>query len=197
MKYCSLLLLLFAIGLEDSRAQEITPIGYTNFPVVLSFKFHALALPFKDIKSNLSNVGIALGTEFSWNKKNNLAQSISISWTPNKAVGERIAVNSELMWRPYIVDYIYAGPSLGLGLTHIKQPGNTFELKNGTWTEGGRGKWVFGIPAGITAGYYKPSGSTHISPFVNYNLTLLTNVNKSISIVPETAIQFGSRIHLP
>ena len=58
-----------------------------------------------------------------------------------------------------------------------------------------KGKGLFAIPAGVSLGYNDYSEKTYVSPFTSYQFILLKGYNKSIPLVPETLVQFGSRIH--
>jgi hypothetical protein len=48
-----------------SDGQDKVNKSYRNFPVIITIQFHSLTLPFRDFKSNFSNVGFGVGTEVS------------------------------------------------------------------------------------------------------------------------------------
>ena len=59
-----IMLLLFGCSLLFSAAaQHSASPEYRNFPIVLTVQFNNLAMPFKDLKSNFSNVGFGIGTQ--------------------------------------------------------------------------------------------------------------------------------------
>lgn len=63
---------------------------YSDFPIIVTLQFQALALPFQEVKSNFSNIGIGLGTEVSLNDGNNLVQQVSFMWFNNQNAGNSL-----------------------------------------------------------------------------------------------------------
>ena len=179
------------------RAQNDKGKPYRNFPVVLTLQFHSLSMPFRDLRSNFSNIGFGLGTEVSLNGKQSWVQQISASWHNNKAVGNGILLYTQNTWRPTIVSTMYAEVKAGFGYLYSFRPVESFKQINGAWESvGHKGKSMFTLPVGITVGYTPHSVGTYFSPFVSYQFLIVSGYNKSIPVVPETLFQVGSRFHL-
>lgn len=177
-------------------AQPEHPKNYRNFPLVVSIQFHNLSLPFKDIKSNFSNIGLGLGTEWSLNGRHNWAQQINLVWLRNKAVGSGLFFYSQSAWRPAIASDFYTEIKIGAGYFYAFRPVKSFRQENGVWKPvGHKGKGMLAIPIGLSAGLNPFSQNTYISPFAGYQFLVLSGYNKSIPIIPETLIQIGSSIH--
>jgi len=177
-------------------AQEDAAKAYRNFPIVLTVQFHSLSLPFRDVKTNFSNVGIGLGTEVSHNGKHNWAQQFSLVWYRNKAVGNGLLFYTQSAWRPTLAADVYAEVKAGVGYLYSFRPVESYRQVAGSWVPAGhKGKGMFAVPVGISLGHNDYSPGTYFSPFASYQFLLAKGYNKSIPLVPETLIQLGSRIH--
>ncbi len=192
-----LTILLLGVCLAVSvHAQSDTQNGYRNFPIIVMVQFHNLSMPFKDMKSNFSNIGFGLGTELSYNGKSNLVQQFSATWHCNKTVGNGIFFYSQAAWRPTIGSGVYSELKAGAGYMYAFHPVESYKQINGVWKSMGRkGKGMFTLPVGISLGYQSYSEKTYVSPFVSYQFLLISGYNQSIPLVPQTLIQVGSRIH--
>ena len=169
---------------------------YRNFPVIVSVQFHSLSLPFRDLKSNFSNVGIGVGTEMSHSGEQNWVQQFLAAWYRNKSVGNGLLFSTQTAWRPTITGDFYTELKAGIGYYYAFRPVESYKPENGNWVlVGHKGKGMLVFPVGIGAGYSFYQTSTSFSPFVNYQLLILKGYNKSIPLVPETVIQAGTRIH--
>jgi hypothetical protein len=178
-------------------AQTDTQKSYRNFPIIVMIQFHNLSMPFKDMKSNFSNVGFGLGTELSYNGKSNWVQQFSATWHHNKTVGNGILLYSQAAWRPNIASGLYTEVKAGVGYMYSFRPVESYKQSNGVWESmGHKGKDMLALPVGISIGYQSFSDKTYISPFITYQFLLISGYNQSIPLVPETLIQVGSRIHL-
>jgi len=170
--------------------------SYRNFPIIITIQFHSLALPFKDLKSNFSNVGIGLGTEVSFNGQRDWVQQFTIALNRNQNIGNGLLLFTQTVWRPTIADQFYGEIKAGIGYNYSYRPVESYRPENGKWTSVGRkGKGMLALLGGVSAGYDNYSSSTYLSPFVSYQLMALKGYNKSIPIVPETLLQVGSRVH--
>jgi len=170
--------------------------SYRNFPIIITIQFHSLALPFKDLKSNFSNVGIGLGTEVSFNGQRDWVQQFTIALNRNQNIGNGLLLFTQTVWRPTIADQFYGEIKAGIGYNYCYRPVESYRPENGKWTSVGRkGKGMLALLGGVSAGYDNYSSSTYLSPFVSYQLMALKGYNKSIPIVPETLLQVGSRVH--
>lgn len=169
---------------------------YTNFPLVVSIQFHCLSLPFRDLKSNFSNIGIGLGTEVSYNGKQNFVQQLSMVWYHNKAVGNGLFFYSQAAWRPTIASDFYSEVKAGAGYLISFRPAISYKQVNGNWVSAGHHpKGMLTLPVGISVGNNVYTSGANYSPFVSYQLLITTGYNKSVPIVPETLLQIGTRIH--
>lgn len=188
---------LLALCLAGSLlAQSDTQKDYRNFPIIVMVQFHNLSMPFKDMKSNFSNIGFGLGTELSYNGKSNWVQQVSATWHHNKTVGNGVLIYSQAAWRPTIASGVYIELKAGAGYMYAFRPVESYKQYNGIWeATGNKGKGMFTLPVGISLGYQSYSTKTYISPFISYQFLLISGYNQSIPLVPETLIQVGSRIH--
>jgi hypothetical protein len=197
MKKVPVLIMIFWILSFQATGQGKVDRSYRNFPVILSIQFHSLSLPFKHLGSNFSNVGIGIGTEVSYNGKQNWVQQFNFVWYRNKNIGNGLLLNTQTVWRPSIVDNFYSEVKAGVGYDYSFRPVESFKPTKGGWLPvGQRGKGMLALMTGVSAGYDNYSTTTYVSPFVSYQFLVLKGYNKSIPIVPETLIQVGSRIHL-
>jgi hypothetical protein len=179
------------------HAQTDTQNGYRNFPIIVMVQFHNLSMPFKDMKSNFSNIGFGLGTELSYNSKSNFVQQFSATWHHNKTVGNGILLYSQAAWRPNIGSGVYTELKAGAGYMYAFRPVESYKQSNGVWSPvEHKGKGMFTLPVGISLGYQSYSDNTYVSPFISYQFLLISGYNQSIPLLPETLIQVGSRIHL-
>lgn len=170
--------------------------NYRNFPLIVSIQFHALSLPFKDLKSNFANVGLGLGTEVSFNGKHNFVQQIHTVWYRNKAVGDGVLFYTQTAWRPTVAVNVFSEIKAGAGYLYAFRPVPSFQPENGRWKAVGRkGKGLFTVPVGISIGYHDFSPGTYLSPFVSYQFLLVSGYNQSVPLVPETLLQIGTGIY--
>lgn len=178
-------------------AQTDTQKDYRNFPIIVMVQFHNISMPFKDMKSNFSNIGLGFGTELSYNGKSNWVQQVSATWHHNKTVGNGVLIYSQAAWRPTIASAVYTELKAGAGYMYAFRPVESYKQNNGIWeATGKKGKGMFTLPVGISLGYQSYSNKTYISPFISYQFLLISGYNQSIPLVPETLIQVGSRVHL-
>jgi hypothetical protein len=170
--------------------------GYRNFPVIVSLQFHALAVPFRDIKANFSNVGIGVGTELRLNNNASLVQQVSGVWYRNRAAGNGLLFSTQTAWRPKVAGRFYTEIKAGVGYLQAFRPVESFVQVNGKWQSvGNKGKGRVTVPLGFSFGYDLHPGSYYMSPFISYQLLAVTGYNTSVPLVPETLIQVGSRMH--
>jgi hypothetical protein len=185
-----------AVAFGTLTGQEKTSRAYRNFPVIITINFHSLALPFRDFKSNFSNVGFGIGTEVSFNGEQDWVQQFSIHWIRNKNGGNGLLFSTQTVWRPTIADDFYTEIKAGVGYNYCYRPVGSYRPENGNWVSvGNKGKGMLALLGGISAGYNNYSSTTYVSPFMSYQLMVLKGYNKSIPVVPETLLQAGSRIH--
>jgi hypothetical protein len=192
----AILLSCFLCLVEFLSAQTKIEKDFRNFPLIVTVQFHSLSLPFRDIRSNFSNVGFGLGTEVSFNGYQNWVQQFNIGWIQNKTAGNGWLLSTQTIWRPTVVDNFFVELKAGVGYKYNSRPVESYKQENGQWISvGQKGKGMLAIPLGFSAGYNGYSSGTYFSPFVSYQFLVLKGYNKSVPIVPETLLQAGTRIH--
>jgi hypothetical protein len=153
-------------------------------------------MPFKNMKSNFSNIGIGIGTEVSHNGNQNWVQQFNVIWYRNKNTGNGLLLNTQVVWRPTLVDEFYSEMKFGVGYMYKWRPTESFKLENNDWVSAGKkGKGLLAIPIGVGFGYNDYKTSTYLAPFAGYQFVPLLGYNPSIPVVPETFLEVGSRIH--
>lgn len=196
MKQKLLLFLIICWFGQSVNGQGDTSKNYRNFPLVITLQFHSLSMPFKNLKANLSNIGIGIGTEVSHSGNHNWVQQFNLMWYRNKNVGNGWFLYSQAVWRPTITNNFYTELKLGAGYMLTSRPTQSFKQEKGEWISvGKKGKGLFALPIGVSLGHNEYSEETYVSPFASYQFILLTGYNESIPVVPQTLLQVGSRIH--
>ena len=158
---------------------------------MVSVQFHSLALPFQDVKSVFSNVGIALGTEYMYNRRGNLIQSFQAGYYRNRYAGDGLFVFTQAGYRPHFGP-VYAEMKAGVGWNYTFHPNRTVKLENGQWVTSSRtGKGLLMVPLGISIGYDEKA---QVSPFVGYQFFAVASYNPSVPVMPNQLLQAGARI---
>lgn len=171
--------------------------NYRNFPIVAGIQFHSLSVPFKDMGSGFSNVGLRLGTELSFNGRQNWVQGFTVGGYHNKNAGNGAFAFTQTIYRPTVFNNVFAEVKAGVGVLHNFHPVDAYQQENGHWSNTGkRGKTMLMAPIGIGFGYNGYKNGTCFSPFVSYELFLSKDYNDLLPIVPGSVIQIGTRIHL-
>jgi len=197
MRHFGFMACLVLINHLAAIAQHDPVKNYRNFPVIITIQFHSLSLPFKNLGSNFSNIGLGLGTEVSFNGKQDWVQQFQLGWIRNKNVGNRLLMYTQTAWRPTISGNVYGEIKAGIGYAVAYRPVESFRQLNGQWVSAGRtGKGMLMIPVGTSIGYHEYNDELYFSPFISYQLLALKGYSKSIPLVPEQMFQVGSRIHL-
>lgn len=184
---CSTLSIAQCFGQEASKLNQ-------HLPILISIQFHSLAVPFHHLKSNFRNVGVSIGTEVDYGKSSDMHQQISLVWYHNKAVGNGLMLHSQAVWRPYIED-AFGELKAGIGYNLSRRPVESFQFKNGEWTSvGKRGKGLLVIPVGLGAGFTQEGQNYTETYFMNYQIMAVNGYNRTIPILTETLIQFGTSL---
>src|SRR4030095_12097041 len=133
------------------RGQDKVNNSYRNFPVIITIQFHSLTLPFKDFKSNFSNVGIGVGTEVSFNGKQDWVQQFSIALNRNQNIGNGLLFSTQTVWRPTIADHFYTEIKAGAGYNYCYRPVESYRPENGNWVSvGNKGKGMLTLLGGMS-----------------------------------------------
>jgi hypothetical protein len=180
-----------------ARAQApADPAAYRNWPVVASLQFHSLSTPLSDWPTSFANPGLSLGTEFRYNRRATLLQSLPVGYYRNRYAGNGLYVAPQLVYRPQFGAW-YAELRAGVGALYTMQPGRSYELQDGSWqTHNHGGKLTLMLPVGVSVGYHGRQAAPRISPFVSYQVFVLHGYNPSIPVVPNRLLQVGVRAHL-
>ena len=183
MKKKICLILFVGVITSGASAQSDPSSNYIDFPIIITLQFHCFSLPFRDMKSNFSNIGIGLGTEVSLNHSNNIFQQVNAVWYHNKAMGNGLLFYSQSDWRPTLGSNSYSEIKLGAGYLISFRPTNSFKQVNGNWVSAKhRGKGMFTVPLGISIGTMSNSSTAYFSTFASYQFLLISGYNKSIPL---------------
>jgi hypothetical protein len=182
---------LLTIGVSAQADQR----SNMNLPIIISVQFHSISVPFHHMKSNFRNIGIGIGTELDYSNESKFHQRFSLVYYHNKAAGNGWLLQSQALWRPSIGSEGFGELNAGLGYMITKRPVESYKFSNGDWVPAGKkGKGLLIVPVGIGGGYVTDNLRQQMNHFFNYEMMLVTGYNRSIPIVPETLIQFGSSI---
>jgi len=197
MKYFLLTLSTMLLSLTISQAQttEDSNKDYRNFPLIVSVQFQNFSMPFKDLGSNFSHVGIALGTEVSLNGKQNWAQQFQVGYYLNKEAGNGFFTYTQTVYRPTIYKHFFAEVKAGVGWQRVFHPVDAYEFQNGTWTSVTGGKSQLIVPLGISVGYNDYSTNTYVAPFISYQVIPSLFYDETIPLNFYSLFQIGTRIH--
>jgi hypothetical protein len=192
-------ILIYALtGLMPVFAQQTASSEQTkrDWPLIVSLQFHSVSMPFKDLKSTFSNVGISLGTEVAFNRRANLLQQVQVGFYRNQNAGNGLAVFTQTAYRPHFGP-VYAEVKAGLGYNFAFHPNTTLVFKNGEWQSASQnGKGLLMVPVGVSIGYQGHKTKPLFEPFVSYQFFILQGYNPDVPLLPNQLIQIGSRIHL-
>ncbi|MCB0636502.1 MAG: hypothetical protein KDC54_07775 [Lewinella sp.] len=195
MKGCFLCIALSVAGILPLAAQSDASFR-RDFPLVVSIQFSTLSMPLQDLGGLFSHVGLGLGTEVAFNKRGTLGQQLTVFWNGNRQIGHGLQVCTQTFWRPNISDPIYAEVQAGLGLQLARRPAPSFRPVPGGWEHvGKRGKVLLLLPVSVGTGYVSDQSTSAFSPFLRYQLTLLSGYNDDVPVVPLTSLQAGARIY--
>lgn len=178
-------------------AQDAADSGkdYRNFPLIISVQFQNFALPFHDLKSNFTHVGIALGTEVSLNGKQNWAQQFQAGFYLNSEAGNGFFTCTQMVYRPTVFQHFFPEIKAGIGWQRVFHPVETYQFENGNWVSTAGGKSQLIVPLGISVGYNDYSPKTYLSPFVSYQVIPALFYAKDLPLSFYSLFQVGTRIH--
>lgn len=192
--------ILFTLSLIVQPSQtsaEPSPLGRSPLPIIVTLQFHSMSLPFQNLGSNFSNIGISIGTEYGFTDSQSWLQQIHIGYYRNKAIGNGIMLYTQTVFRPQTLMDNNVSLKAGAGYQYSFRPHESYRQINGEWKPvGKRGKGMLMLPAGVSLGYNSAFDKARISPFVSYQFILVSGYNKSIPLVPQTLIQAGSKIDI-
>lgn len=188
---------LFIMMLTSGQAQttENADKDYRNFPLIVSIQFQNFALPFKDLGSNFSNVGLAVGTEVSLNGKQNWAQQFQAGYYFNRNAGNGFFTYTQTVYRPTLFNDFFAEVKFGLGWQRVFHPVDAYKYENGNYVLAGGGKSQLIVPLGISLGYNDYKQNTYAAPFISYQVIPALFYNDGIPVNFYSLFRVGARIH--
>ena len=197
MKVVTSILLMILLVQSISQAQDSgnSTKDYRNFPIIVSVNFQNFALPFKDMNSNFSHVGILLGTEVSLNGKQNWVQQFQAGYYFNNDAGNGIIAYTQTIYRPTIVDHFYGEIKAGIGWQRVFHPVDAYVYENDQYVSTAGGKSQLLVPLGISIGYDDYKEKTYLSPFISYQVIPALFYNDGIPLSFYSLFQVGTRIH--
>jgi hypothetical protein len=197
MKNTLLIFSLMVLAQTFSQAQttDSSNKNYRNFPLLVTLQFQNLATPFHDLKSNFSHVGVLVGTEVSYNGKQNWVQQFQAGFYFNNDAGNGFMVFTQAVYRPTVFKYFYPEVKAGVGWQRAYHPVDAYEFQNGTYTQVKGGKSQLIVPLGISFGYNKYSDETYLSPFISYQVIPALFYNEGIPLNFYSLFQVGTRVH--
>ncbi|MFC5412370.1 hypothetical protein ACFPMF_23800 [Larkinella bovis] len=167
-----------------------------DWPLLVSLQFQSVSMPFRDLKSTFSNVGISLGTEVSYNRRRTLLQQLQLGFFHNRNAGNGLFIATQTAYRSHFGP-VYTELKAGLGYHFAFHPNTTLVFKNGEWRSSGQsGKGMLLVPLGVSLGYQGSKIRPMFEPFVSYQFLVLSGYNPDVPLLPNQLIQVGSRIHL-
>ncbi|MFI5134922.1 MAG: hypothetical protein ACHQD9_03615 [Chitinophagales bacterium] len=168
---------------------------YRNFPLTVTVQFQNLALPFRDLGSNFSHVGISVGTEVSLNGKQNWAQQFQAGFYLNRDAGNGFFTYTQTVYRPTVFKHFYPEVKVGVGWQRVFHPVDAYVYENGNYVSTAGGKSQLIVPLGISIGYNDYSTNTYASPFISYQVIPALSYNDGIPLNFYSLFQVGTRIH--
>jgi hypothetical protein len=169
--------------------------GYRNFPLIVSLQFQNFALPFHDLTSNFTHVGISLGTEVSLNGKQNWAQQLQAGYYLNKEMGNGFFTYTQTVYRPTVFKHFYPEVKVGIGWQRAFHPVDAYVFDIGIWTRDAGGKSQLIVPVGISIGYNDYRATTYASPFITYQVIPALFYDDVLPLNFYSLFQVGTRIH--
>lgn len=188
-------LLIITQSFSHAQASEEPHTDYRNFPLIVSLQFQNFALPFHDLSSNFSHVGISVGTELSFNGKQKWAQQIQAGFYLNKEAGNGFFTYTQTVYRPTIFKHFYSEVKAGIGWQRVFHPVDAYVFESGKWIKRVGGKSQLMVPLGISIGYNDYKANTYASPFISYQVIPALFYDETIPLNFYSLFQIGTRIH--
>jgi hypothetical protein len=176
-------------------AQDAPSKDYRNFPLIFSIQFQNFALPFHDLGSNFTHVGFAIGTEVSFNGKQNWVQQVQAGIFLNKESGNGFFTYTQTVYRPAVFHHFFPELKAGIGWQRVFHPVESYKFENGSWVSSLGGKSQLIVPLGISIGYSNYHEHTYAAPFISYQVIPALFYNDGIPLSFYSLFQLGTRIH--
>jgi len=188
-------LIIWSPSVSHAQASEQPIKVYRNFPLIVTLQFQNFALPFHDLGSNFSHVGISIGTEVSFNGKQSWAQQVHAGYYLNKEAGNGFFTYTQTVYRPTVFKHFYTEVKAGVGWLRAFHPVDAYVFENGKWVPDAGGKSQLLVPLGISIGYNDYSTNTYASPFITYQVIPAVFYDTTIPLNFYSLFQVGTRIH--
>jgi hypothetical protein len=186
-------LLLFLIPVL-TFGQEKTATGFSGASFLVGISFHAVSIPLNKPGNNFRNLGLKVGAELPWNKRDNLRQSVELGYYFNRFNGRSLYLHSDFVYRPRIAKDLRADLRLGPGISYIWHPVPAWSHQNGEWVSHYSGKFFGQVHGAFGLSYNNVRiKSFDASPFIQYEVMAIAGYNRGIAIFPNSFIHMGSR----
>ena len=190
-----LLSLIFILFQNTLQAQE----GFfENRPITVTIFNHSIGVPFKDYFKKPLNIGIAIGTEFTYRQQtyNSTHQSLQIGWYHHKNLGSGFLFKSDLIQRFNSSNNIWGEVSISAGYFHTFSISDVYQLneKGNYQKTADTGSPAFLFGGGFGGGFQINTANQFTTrPFIKYEALLETPYTSFIPIMPHTLLEIGSR----
>ena len=179
----------------DGLAQQGNSLSpYRKFPIVTGVQFQNFAMPFRDMGSNFTHPGIYLGSEIYYNEKGSLFQQAVLGGYLNREIGNGIFLNTQIGYRPAILQNFYGEVKAGIGVLRVFHPSQAYKYENGEWQETIGGKTQLTVPIDFGLGYSLAAGLGELSPFISYQIIPSFFYNTTLPINLYTNFLIGLRV---
>ncbi len=195
MKITSFLLLFCLFGTFLQAQNDF----FKNPPITISVYSHSIGLPFKSFVKLPLNIGVAIGTEFTYNKKelSSTHQGVQIGWYHHENLNTSLWIKTDFIQRFTAASGLVGEVRLGAGYAHDFNAYETFALENGSYQtikQSGKGSFISSI--GIGGGYELPINDKYVlTPFVRYEGWFQLPYSKFQAVLPHTLLHLGTRLN--
>lgn len=199
MKFLSSFLvftLFFCTLVLGQNAENNSPKKPLQLPLIGGLIFQNFALPWKDLGSNFTHPGIMLGTEISYNKKQNLLQQFTGGYYFNKEMGNGFQLYTQFVYRPKLTKFIHPEAKIGAGWLRTYHPVQSYKFQNNEWKKVGGGKSQLIVPIGFSLVYNNEKQTRISSPFISYQILPTIGYNAIVPVSFYTQWQIGTKINL-
>ena len=189
------LLLCFAIYTIQAQSDF-----FKNPPIIISIYSHSVGMPFKTLVKQPLNLGVAIGTEFTYKQKDkrSLHQKIEIGWYNHENLNTAFWVKADLVSRYKITGNWYVETQAGLGYIHDFNAYETFELQEGQYRKinnASKGGLIAAFGLGTSYSLEMNEKYT-LSPFLRYEGWLQFPHSELAPVFPHTLLHLGTRFQM-
>ncbi|MDO1448136.1 hypothetical protein Q0590_17815 [Rhodocytophaga aerolata] len=178
-------------------AQEGAPIQ-RNFPVPVTLSVFSQAISLPNFKGFFTDpqLGIRLGTELNYRKKQHsqVFQTINLAYYSHKSLHRGFYLSSEVGYRKHFGSF-FLDATIGGGYLHLISTVPVYKATaNGDFVKASAHFHKFMPTLGVGTGYRITNAT---SLFARYEVFGEMPIQQSVPILPHKALHVGMRIHLP